>query len=54
MRILPLHGLVSLCTVAHKEKYFFPKADLEWELNLDEFSFSDFSSGRAYLSISLD
>ena len=46
-------NLVSLCTIAHEEKVFFPKDDLERELNSDEFSFSDFSSGRAYLSSTL-
>jgi len=46
--------LVSLGTIAHEEKVFFPKDDSEWEFNVNEFSFSDFSSGRAYLSISVD
>lgn len=47
-------NLVSLCAIADEEKILFPKDDLEQELNLDEFSFSDFSSGRAYLCISVD
>lgn len=45
-------NLLSLLTVAHE--VFFPKDDLKWELNLDEYSFSDFSSGRAYLSVPVD
>lgn len=47
-------NLVSLLTIAYEEKVFFLKDDSEQELNLDEFSFSVFSSGRAYLSISVD
>lgn len=47
-------NLISLYTIAHEDKVFFPKDDLEQELNLYECSFSDFSSGKAYLPISVD
>lgn len=50
-------SLVCLPTIASEKKTYPPpppRDDLERELNLDEFSLSDFSSGRAYLPISID
>lgn len=52
-------NLVCLPTIASKKKAFFflffpPREDLEQELNLGEFGFSEFSSGGAYLPISVD